>query len=149
MLFLMLAVVCALPGHAANATKTTFDVPADSAERSLKKFSTQSGVDVLFVPEAVANVTTKAIKGDYTPGDAMQQMLTGTTLIAEQDRRTGTIRVLRNAGPNAPRAAQTRSDRPVANPPVETVSVRTARPAGEDKAIVLSPFEVTTEKDTG
>src|ERR1035438_5864351 len=47
---------------AIEAVKMSFDVPADFAERSLKKFSAQSGREVLFDSDSVSNITTNAVK---------------------------------------------------------------------------------------
>src|SRR5687768_2010552 len=53
--WLLSMVVCVL-AHAAEAIKKSFDLPADSIERSLKRFSAQSGLEVLFPTDTVAGV---------------------------------------------------------------------------------------------
>ncbi|MGH7956636.1 MAG: STN domain-containing protein, partial [Opitutaceae bacterium] len=136
----------------ADSAKRSFNLPADGAERTLKLFSEQSGRALLVATKVVKGIQTNAVQGELTAREALDRMLAGTGLVPAQDEKNGAFTVRReNSGPNAPRAAQTRSDRPVANPPVEAVSASTAkaRPPGEQDTIVLSPFEVTTDQDTG
>lgn len=111
--------------HAAEPGKKSFNIPTDDAEHSLKKFSAQSGLEVLFVTETAANVKTSAVQGDFTVREAIDRMLQGTNLVAAQDEKTGALRILPN-GPNAPRAAQmvTKSDRPNQNAEIEASTVR-------------------------
>ncbi|MBI5382330.1 MAG: TonB-dependent receptor [Opitutae bacterium] len=73
----------------ASTASKRFDVPSDAAERALKVFSTQAGVDVLFPADVVAGVRTRAVSGEMTPREALTAMLTGTSLAAFQDEKTG------------------------------------------------------------
>lgn len=99
--------------YAAEPPTFSFDLPAEAAEQALKKFSRQSGLEVLFATESAAKVTTNAVKGRFTPKEAIGQMLGGTTLVANQDAATGAMKISRANDPNAQRAAQkTPSDRP-------------------------------------
>ncbi|MGH7945007.1 MAG: STN domain-containing protein, partial [Opitutaceae bacterium] len=138
-------------GAMAELTTKTFNVPAGDAETTLRAFSKQAGVQIVFDVDRVSGVRTAAVQGDLSPRAALDRMFAGTRLVAAQDEKTGALTVRRVNGEekNAPRAAQTRSDRPLANPPVEAVSASTAKvlPPGEQDAIVLSPFEVTTDLD--
>ncbi|MGH7943955.1 MAG: TonB-dependent receptor plug domain-containing protein [Opitutaceae bacterium] len=133
----------------AEQPRHSFDLPTDTADKSLRRFSQQCGFEVLFATQVAAKVRANPVQGELTPQEAVTRLLAGTGLAATQDQKTGAFTVTRVSDPNAPRAAQTRSDRPVANPPVEAVSDPTARPPGEKDAVVLSPFEVTTDRDTG
>src|SRR5687768_9257374 len=72
-------------GTAAEPTRRNFDLPAEPAEQSLKRFSAQSGLGVLFVSESVAGVRTNAVKGSFTPREALDLLLADTSLIATQD----------------------------------------------------------------
>ncbi len=122
-----------------------FNIPANDADKSLKQLSQQSGVEVLFPTAAVAGVRTKAVRGEMLPREALDAMLAGTLLVSVRDTRTGSLTVKRESGEarNGQRAAQpTTSDRPRQN---QNSSVS----AGEESAIELSPFEVTSDKDTG
>ncbi|MGH7946163.1 MAG: TonB-dependent receptor plug domain-containing protein, partial [Opitutaceae bacterium] len=102
----------------------------------------------MFLAGDVASVRTKALKGDFTPREAIERLLEGTPLTAVQTPN-GSIAIKGTAIPNGVRAAQTANDRPVANPRIEAAPGSTALPPGEKDAIVLSPFEVTSDKDTG
>ena len=77
-----------------TAAKMPFDLPTDDAERSLKRFSAQSGLEVLFVSETAANVRTNAVKGEYAPWEALDRMLAGTKLTAMRDEKTSAIRII-------------------------------------------------------
>lgn len=83
-------------GEAAEP-RISFDLPADDAERSLKRFSQRSGLEVLFVSDAARNVRTKAVKGDYTPREALDRMLAGTRLAATQKERNGAVTIVSTA----------------------------------------------------
>ena len=83
-----------------KAAKISFDLPADAAERSLKRFSARSGLEVLFVSEAAANVRTKAVKGDYTPREAIDRMLAGTKLAAVRDEKSRAMKIVSTASVN-------------------------------------------------
>ena len=47
---------------AAEAAKRTFDLPADTAERSLKRLAQQSGTEVVFVSEVTDGVRANPVK---------------------------------------------------------------------------------------
>jgi outer membrane receptor protein involved in Fe transport len=133
--FFSLCVLSASAALAAPAAKA-FDLPADAAEVSLKKFSVQSGLEVLFVTEVAANVRTNAVKGSYAPREAMDLMLAGTPLVATQDPRTGALKVSRTP-------SVTPSERPAPN-----VARAPAIPT-PDETLVLSPFVVDAARESG
>ncbi|MES2693026.1 MAG: TonB-dependent receptor, partial [Verrucomicrobiota bacterium] len=117
---------------AAEAARRAFDVPAEEAEKALRRFSVQSGFDVVFATGLVAGVRTQAVKGDMTPREALEAMLAQTRLIATQDTATGAFMINRANGPNAPRAAPAPSS--------------SARPAGEKTSDTSTTM--TTSKRT-
>ena len=86
--------------QAKSAARMAFDLPAASAERALKQFSASCGAEVVFVSESVANVRTNAVKGEYTPREAIERMLSGTKLAAKQDEKTGAITIVSAASAN-------------------------------------------------
>jgi outer membrane receptor protein involved in Fe transport len=125
---------------AAEGTKTSFDLPADVLEKSVKRFAAQSGLEVLIPSDALAEVRTKAVRGEMTSRQALDAMLAGTGLTVLQDPKTGALAVRKETpGPNGQRAAQavTRSVRP------------NQAPAVSEEATMLSPFEVVSENDRG
>lgn len=121
---------------AAEAGRKPFDVPADVAEVSLRRFSAQSGLDVLFATRTAGQVRTNSVKGEFTPREAIERLLSGTSLVATHDAQTITVTV--SPVPNA---------QPTGTParPVELPRETPAAPA----TVLLSPFEVVTDKDVG
>jgi len=83
-----------------SAMKMAFDLPADDAARSLKRFSARSGLEVLYVSEVAANVRTNAVKGDYTLREAIDRLLAGTKLAAKQAEKDGAMTIVSAAGAN-------------------------------------------------
>ncbi|MGH7946005.1 MAG: TonB-dependent receptor plug domain-containing protein, partial [Opitutaceae bacterium] len=137
------------PAFAAETARKSFDIPAGEARTALKRFVTQSGEQLLYALETVEGVRTQAVKGEFSAREALGRMVSGTPLAVVQDRTNGSFSLVRAADPNAPRAAQTRSDRPLPNAPVKAASGPTARSSAKKDAIVLSPYEVRTDQDTG
>jgi iron complex outermembrane receptor protein len=128
---------------AAEPGKKPFDLPADTAEKSLKRLAEQSGREVLFPDDAVQGVKTKTVKGEMSPQEALEAMLAGTVLVGVEDAKTGSLTVRRagsveEAEKNGARAAPA-NDRPNAN----------RKTAGNDEVLVLSPFRVGAEKEAG
>lgn len=73
----------------ADAVRRAFDVPASEADAALKRFAEQSGVEVLYSTEAVAGVRTAAVKGTWTPAEALERLLAETPLRATRQSDTG------------------------------------------------------------
>ena len=67
---------------AAEPAKRSFNVPAADAEKSLKVFSEQARLEVLFPTALVSGVRTQPVSGDLPPREALTQMLAGTGLVA-------------------------------------------------------------------
>lgn len=105
----VLSTAAALPG--AETGKTPFDLPIDALEKSVKRFAAQSGLEVLIPSDALAEVRTRAVRGEMTSRQALDAMLAGTGLTVLQDPKTGALAVSRAADGN--KAAQTAAnDRP-------------------------------------
>jgi len=131
--FVLLSVcfVCSVVNSSAAEAKKSFNLPAGDAEQALKAFAVQSGMEVLFVTEATAGVKTPAVKGDLTPREALDQLLSGTPLVASDNGKSGAVRIRREASveqaeKNVARAAPS-GDRPTTvtgkdNQPVELPS---------------------------
>lgn len=103
---LLTSAFLAMSAYAADGKKS-YDVPATTAERALKRFSEISGRETLFAAEIVRGVRTTAVKGEFTPQEALDRILQGTGLVAVQDEKTGAMAVKRDSGPNGSRAAPT------------------------------------------
>lgn len=93
---LLLAGLAAAVAFAAEPVRH-FDLPAEAAEQSLKRFSEQAGQQVLFPTEVVQGVRTNAVKGDLEIGAALEQLLDRTGLTAIRGERAGTFTVRRAA----------------------------------------------------
>lgn len=138
--FLQLATVAL----AAAPAKRQFNVPAGDAEKSIKVFSEQARLEVLFPTDLVANVRTKSVSGELTPREALSLMLAGTDLIAVQDGNSGALSVRRETASSAKKAVAAEAPRAPQLPTSTAVSS-----AATDKVIELSPFVVSTASDRG
>ncbi len=87
----------------ASPVTRDFKLPSETAERSLKLFSSQSGQEVLFATKTVGQVRTNVVEGSFTPREAIKRLTVGTGLIVVEDARTGAFTV--SSDPNAPRTA--------------------------------------------
>lgn len=131
--------------HAQNEVMRTFTIPAGDAENSFRQFSTQAGVQFIYSADKVRNVRTRAVTGDLTPRQAIDQLLEGTPLIAVYDNKTGALTVDRRS-PEAPRTSAPPESR-VADKKRIRRAAKTGTFAEMDQTIVLSPFEVTEQHD--
>ncbi|WP_414662645.1 TonB-dependent receptor plug domain-containing protein [Horticoccus sp. 23ND18S-11] len=166
-IFWLLVLFCApaLRGHAAEASRRAFNLPADDADRTLRLFASQSGLEVLFSRTSTNGVRTPALLGDFPPFEAITRLLAGSRLIATQDAATGAIVVTRAtpAGPSDS-ADSTTISTPMTPRQASRLSAALALLAGsalsaqtpatpptaaaDDKALVLlSPFEVKEQND--
>ena len=141
--FLLTCLLLLLPTNvlqAADAAVKPFDVPSGAASRTLKLFAQQSGREIVFSAESIGGTATNAVRGELTARDALDRMTAGTGLTVGVDEKSGLFSVRKETTtPNAPRAT-------AAAPAL----ARPSQDAGEEpKAVVLSPFEVTSDKDVG
>jgi len=98
---------------AAQTSTKSFDLPAGAAEKTLRQFSAQSGLPVLFPTEITKGVRTKAVQGNLPPREALDRMLAGTVLTVIRDKKPDAFTIQRINDPNAQRAAPaTGGDRP-------------------------------------
>lgn len=95
-------------GLCANPPLRQFDLPRETADKSLKRFSEQSGLEVIFSSQVAKGVVTRAVKGEMTAGLALETMLAGTGLVVVRESKSGAFTVLKAADvkKNTPRAAQ-------------------------------------------
>lgn len=155
-------------GAVATEAPRAFDLPAGSATQTLRLFAAQAGVEVVFANDATDATQTHAVRGHFPPAAAIEKMLRDTGLVAERSARTGAFTVLRRA-PSAPAPHDPpitpRSPTPPTPHPVKprnlmsvlagwilvasAADAQTTAPAKSNEAVVLSPFTVNSEKDTG
>jgi len=124
------------PALAAEAVKKAFNLPAGEAAATLKEFIAQSGEQLLFSPDDVAGLQTKPVEGTLTAREALEAMVSGSTLTVTEDKDTGALALKGPAGPNASRAVQ-RGDRPVKNELIDM------------EPVVLAEVEVTGSRVRG
>ena len=72
-----------------------FDLPVESADISLKRFSEQSGVDVIFATKIAVGVKVNAVKGEYPSMEAITRLLANTGLVPVCDETNGALIVSR------------------------------------------------------
>lgn len=119
--FLLLGLLAGLflvatPATWANEpTKYLFDLPAETADRALKRFSEQSGLEVLFPTRVARRVRTHSVKGELEPREALTRMLQGSGLIIIEDQRAKAFSIKpEDPEKNGKRAARPMiSDRPM------------------------------------
>ena len=90
--------VVPLFAFAAEAARS-FDVPAGEAGQTLKQFAAQAGREIVFAPDSVASIKTKAVQGDLAPKEALEKMLADTGLVATQEQKTGAFAVRKESVP--------------------------------------------------
>jgi len=78
---------------AAEPAKRAFDIPAGVAEATLRTFSEQAGGQFIFSSDKVTGVRTNAVKGSFTPREALDRLIAGTDLRAVQDGRAGALTI--------------------------------------------------------
>lgn len=136
----LVIVLGAVSGRAADVSRKAFDIPAGAAATTLKQFSAQAGGPLLYTADAVAGVSTNAVKGVLAPPDALNQMLDGTRLVGRRDQATGGLSVTRR--PIAP-AVSTGGAADGAD------STSTGANNGTKDILALSPFTVNSDRDRG
>ncbi len=162
-LTLILCVGCfARPLPGAEAVRRPFALAAGGAEATLEAFSVQADVPVVFPLREVRGVATNPVHGDFAPREALQRLVAGTGLEVKQDGETGSF-VVRREHPAVPPqdSVQTNKSPPVKKPaflsllagwlafaPTDGAAQAASTPAKEE-AVVLSPFEVNTNRDVG
>ena len=128
---------------AASAAKHAFDLGGDTADRSIKLFSDQSGQQVIVPSTVVAGVRTNAVKGDYTAREALDRLLAGTGLVAAQDEKTGAFAVKKSPPPGV--GSPTPSGAPAQPRSTSAQSPARDTTETEDEAVRLTPFEVRSD----
>jgi hypothetical protein len=129
--------------------KIAFDIPGADAIVSLQVFAQQSGQEIIYSPDIVRGTRTNEVKGEFTPTEAIKQMLAGTALAHGQTSH-GLIAISRIDDPKAQGTAQSNaapenegsaggSPAPVPTPDQVSVSGTTTTSEGVTK---LPPFEV-------
>lgn len=128
---------------AADSTSIKFDLPADTADRALKRFSEQANVDVLIDQKIAHDVHTLAVTGEMSPRQALDAMLADSGLVVFQDPKSGAFTVRRETAlesKNVNRAIAESSARP------EKTDARYETDEKGEKVLKLDTFEVFGKK---
>jgi hypothetical protein len=83
---------------AAEPRTRMFDIPPGNAEQTLKLYSSQSAREVIFATSTTGKIQTNRVKGDFTPSEALEQLLKNTGLIFKRDEASGILSVTRDPG---------------------------------------------------
>lgn len=94
----------------ADARRQAFHVAAGDAAVTLGELARQSGEQIVFWVDHVRGQRTRAVDGELTALDALQQMLAGTALAVVRDPATGAMTVVRRPAP--PPEEQPRAPKP-------------------------------------
>ena len=76
-----------------EAGKRVFDLPANTAEKTLKLYSQQSGRALIMSATAVRGIRTSPVHGEFTPREALDRVLANTGLEAVEDSESGSLAV--------------------------------------------------------
>ncbi len=100
--------VAVAPMCAATAEATrAFDLPRGDAATTLRQFAAASDRSLVFVTDKVRGESTNAVRGQFTPREALERMLAGSSLEASHDAATGALVVGRRRNTEAaPRAGE-------------------------------------------
>ena len=123
---------------AAERPKQIFDLPADTADKSIRRFAEQSGLEVFYPSSATRGLRAPAVRGEMTPREALDALLADTGLVVVVDEKSGAFTLRRE-----PAAPPTNRPEPRAKPVPARAVAATAEAAAP---IVLSPFEVVSDK---
>jgi iron complex outermembrane recepter protein len=63
-----------------GGSKQRFDIPPGDLESALIRFSRQTSIKSIYQSDLVAGRRTQGVEGDYTPGEALRGILSGTGL---------------------------------------------------------------------
>ncbi|MBB5519556.1 TonB-dependent receptor domain-containing protein [Amphiplicatus metriothermophilus] len=88
--------------RSARTEAASFDIPAQPLGAALNQFAIQSGKDVLFSPDVTRAKTSRAVRGVYSPEDALAALLPDDTLVfRKSDDDTFLIEAAATSGTDA------------------------------------------------
>jgi len=91
------AAASVLVATGAAAQQRQFNIPAEAANKAIPEFARQAGLQIVAPGDALKDVRTAALVGQYDVRVALQRLLTGAGLVVAAD--TGSVITLRSAGP--------------------------------------------------
>ena len=74
-----------------------FEIPAGEALDTLKRAAHQAGHEIMYPADAVRGVRTHAVRGEFTPFEALSLMVANTVLKVVRDEVSGALAVMRHS----------------------------------------------------
>lgn len=149
-----------------------FDLPAGDAVSALRRFVAQSGVQLIYPGDAIADMRTRAVRGTMLPRAALVRMLEGSGLEVGELPGSGAL-ILKVRRVHAGAGKMAAAARATPDPPTQTSNtMKSSHPVSrlaawlalaflpgvhaqqtslpsEPAAVELSPFQVSSERDVG
>ncbi len=85
---------------AASLEIKRFEVPEGKAIKTLRQAANQAKVEFMVPAEIVRGIQTPAVKGEFTPLEAFNQMLAGTSLVVFRHPKSGIYGIKRIERPD-------------------------------------------------
>lgn len=70
------------------AEKRSYNIEAQALGSALSSYAEQSGIEIIFTPDAVRGKRSNALRGSYSPAEALTLLLRGTGLAARRGSET-------------------------------------------------------------
>ena len=128
-------------GLSTGAFAAQFDIPDGDLARALDAYSRQTGVQLIYAATDVRGVRTKGAKGDFSEGDALTHILTGTGF-AMHRHSAGAIAIVHD---DAPPLQQRHSE---VTPEAEIQLASTARAASNVETVVVTSSKIKGDIQT-
>lgn len=126
LILLVLAAFVPSARAGAAAAKRTYDIASGDAATTLRQFVEQSGEQVIYLLPKVRGVKINAVKGQYTPREALELLVANTGLTVVEDKKTGALMINRAAA-NRPSDAPTQSKAKTESMPASPLKTPTRR----------------------
>lgn len=121
-----------------NSDPVFFDIPSGDASETLRKFSRQADLQIIFMVDVVRGVRTRAVRGEYAARDALDRMISRTELVVVQDPSTSALAISRTPNSPSPRSATTAANGPVAPPRGRADAVNEPAPMKKPNRLVTA-----------
>lgn len=119
-----------------------FDVPPGQARDTLKRFSAQARLEIVFPSENTLGVVTNPVRGRLSPEEAITALLAGTNLTAARDPKTGAYSVRPQSPARDKAQAQLARSASVS---AQGVAPGSGPSSAGNVPVQLSPFEVKAD----
>ncbi len=138
------ALLLCLALQAAQAAPMQVDLPAQPLEQSLAQLARQAGLQLLIPPELVRDRQAAALKGSLELAQALDELLSGSGLLARVDGSTLLVEVIPARATEAETTLpETRATAISQNSPLSYLAKKSVTGALGSKAVLDTPFSVT------